>query len=412
MERILFIAPSSYPINGPEAMVNAKHIYVLTQMGCSVDLVCRGIREMSNFYPSESSNIPYFFRGLKSINVVKVDTQMNLSTLYRHIKALIKTGYVYKASDWSYDAIKFCEEKLDIKNYDFVLTKDYPSEVVGLYLSKKYNLKWIPTWNDPYMWKKYPAPYGKGANYKEGFLHKRLIKDISRYTYKNIFPSERLKNYMLTYMYGMKPENCIIMPHIMIENSSEVHTSNNNGELNIIHAGSIGIQRNPINLFVALSLFKTKYPQRKISITFLGIIMGLSEEYIYSEINRLDIGNIIKFEKPVKYDESHNIIEKFDVCMVLEAPCQEGIFLPSKLIDYLQIQKPIFTLSPLNGTLNDLYHKGIVDYFADVTNVEDILHTLEKLYNDYSNNNLIKRKDLSEFSVSNIINLHKNIIFK
>lgn len=411
MKRILFIAPSSYPVNGPEAMVNAKHIYVLTQAGYTVDLVCRGVRDMSNYYPSENDT-PYFFKGLNSINTVKVDTKWNLSTLYRHFRTLVKTGYIYKACDWSLNAINFCEKNLDIKSYDFILTKDYPSEIAGVYLAKKYNVRWIPTWNDPYMWKKYPAPYGEGPGYRESFFRKRLIKDISKYAYKHLFPSPRLRDYMLKYMYGMKKEDCFVMPHILVDSFLNSSSDRGDNVLRIIHAGSIGVQRDPVNLFRALGKFKAKYPERKIDVTFLGIIQGLSEDFINSEIQKQNIGDIIHFMKPVKYDESFKIVEKFDVCMILEAPCDEGIFLPSKLIDYLQNNKPVFTLSPANGTLNDLFKRGVVDYFADVSDVESIFRSLEGLYDDFTKKALIKEKELSDFCIPTIIKLHKDILFK
>lgn len=411
MKRILFIAPSSYPVNGPEAMVNAKHIYALTEAGYDVDLMCRGVRENSNFYPSES-NAPYFFHKVKSIHTIKVDTQWNINTLFRHFKVLAKTGYIYKAADWSVDAIKYCEENLNISDYDYVFTKDYPSEIVGVYLAKKYNIRWIPTWNDPYMLKKYPFPYGEGTEYRESFFRMRLIKDIGKYAYKHIFPSPRLRNYMLSYMYGMNEKDCVVMPHILVERSKDKGSSLSGETLKIIHAGSIGIQRDPMNLLRALKKFIDCNPERKVELTFLGIIQGISEEVVMGEIKRLGLEQSVSFHKPVKYDESFRIVEKYDVCLILEAPCNEGIFLPSKLIDYLQNNKPVFSLSPKNGTLNDLYSKRIVDYFADVTSVESIYTEMGKIYNDFVNEKMIKDKNLSDFEISGIIDLHKNVILK
>ena len=43
-----------------------------------------------------------------------------------------------------------------------MITKNYPSELLGYYLKKKYNIKWVATWNDPFPHEKYPHPYGNG----------------------------------------------------------------------------------------------------------------------------------------------------------------------------------------------------------------------------------------------------------
>ena len=134
-----------------------------------------------------------------------------------------------------------------------------------VYLAKKYNIKWIATWNDPYMWIKYPAPYGKGYKAPINALRKKMIADIGKYTYKNVFPSERLKNYMLKYMTNMKDIGCVISPHIILD---ELITTDNHIEkkdtLKILHAGALGKERNPKLFFEGLRLFLDKYPNAKI----------------------------------------------------------------------------------------------------------------------------------------------------
>ncbi|WP_297676944.1 glycosyltransferase [uncultured Bacteroides sp.] len=411
MERILFVAPSSYPINGPEAMVNAKHIALLCNAGYSVDLVCRGIRKQNNIYPSRDSDI--HFEKLNSIHVVSVDTNWNIKTIWRHLRTLLKTGYVYRAADWSVKAIQVCENLLKKRRYDYIFTKDYPSEIVGIYFAKK-GIKWIPTWNDPYMWQKYPAPYGHGVNYREGIFRRRLIADIGRYATINIFPSERLKNYMLLYMKNMKEQKCVIMPHIMLNKESSIllKKEKNVDRLKIIHAGSIGRERNPQKCLSAIKKFVENNPDRKIELMFLGVIQRATDNFLDLLIKQYDLEHIVKFHPPVSYQESLKIVAKYDICLLIEAPCKEGIFLPSKVVDYLQNKKPIFAISPQNGMMSDLHKQGIVDYVANVIDVEDIYKTLEQAYNDYISGNLLKNKALDKFEESTIVKLHQTEILR
>lgn len=411
MKRILFIAPSSYLINGPEAMVNAKHLFLLSKAGYSVDLICRGVRNIGNIYPTQKG-VPFYFAGLNSLKVITVDTKWNIRTLFRHLLSFLKSGYVYKASDWSLEAIRYCEDKLDLKAYDFVLTKDYPSEIVGVFLSKKYGMKWIPTWNDPYMWKKYPSPYGLGPNYKVNFIRRKLIRDIGKYSYLNLFPSARLRDYMLSYMEGMQRNRCVIMPHILLDAPSMNKTRKSGNILRMIYAGSIGKERNPMTFFRALHKFLNDYPNKQIEVTFLAAIQGEFREFINNNIKELYLDKVIHFMNPVSYEDSFKIVDGFDLCLIIEASCKEGIFLPSKLIDYLQNGKVIFTISPKEGVLSDLYNQGIVDYFADVLDEGCIYSSLIKIYDDFISNNIVRKKDLHEFELSTIISLHKNVILK
>ena len=54
----------------------------------------------------------------------------------------------------------------------------------------------------------------------------------------------------------------------------------------------------------------------------------------------------------------------------------------------MQLGKPIFTISPSVGVLNDLYKKGHISYFSSVKDEKDILATLEQVYNDFTNGKL------------------------
>ena len=60
----------------------------------------------------------------------------------------------------------------------------------------------------------------------------------------------------------------------------------------------------------------------------------------------------------VGYRESLQHIAQASVCVLVEADLQQGIFLPSKLCDYIAARKPILALSPEVGTVNDLAREG------------------------------------------------------
>lgn len=407
--RILFVAPSSYPIYQPEAMVNAKHIKLLTDAGFEVDLVCRDIRKGFGKYPPTKDD--FFFSKVSSIHMVSVNTKMNLKTIIRHILTLIKTGHIYKAADWSLSAIKTCEKLLKYKKYDYIFTKDYPSELVGLYITKKYGLRWISTWNDPYMLKRYPIPYGKGIDYKIPFHRKKIIRDIGKHSFRNIFPSDRLRDYMLDYMCGMNKESCVIMPHILIENDTfNTQSNHDDNVLRLIHSGSLGKERDPETLFQGFKIFLNNNREAKVEITLLGIEPNSKSNYILNLINKYNLSSNIKFLPPVSYQESLELNNKYDICLLIEAPCNIGIFLPSKIIDYLYCKKPIFAISPQIGVMSDLKKRGIIDYISNVCDANNIAETFSNIYEDYKQNTLNVKKDLSLFKTKTIIDLHYNEI--
>ena len=407
-KRVLFVAPSSYPIFGAEANVNAKVVKILSDAGYMVDVVSRVRKNMEGvYYPLSKDDV---FFGKCSINPIYLNTRKNIKTILNHLKALLKFGHIYKGIDWAYYATIRCEELIKKNHYDLILTKNEPSEVVGLYISKKYNIKWIPTWNDPYISDKYPQPYGKGWNAKVSFSRNRLIKDICKFAPAHIFPSERLKQYMMRYMTGIKQERCAVIPHALLKNFQTVHPKERTEVLKIIHAGELGQERNPETFLQGLKEFILQSPNPKIEFTFLGIYLGQKTNCFYDLVEKFELSRYIKVLPPVTYIESLSVISQYDVCLIIEAPCDEGIFLPSKVVDYFQCEKRIFSISPKIGTLNDLYTAELVDYFADVNNPKEIATAINCMYNDFTNNATPKEKDVSFFTEKNILKSYEDLL--
>lgn len=387
-QRILFIAPSSYPPNNPEAYVNAKQIKILADAGYEIDLVCGRV---TNAYPEDDDKA--LFTNIHNIVYIPMSRKRNLKNLWHHVKVLLQTGYIYKGINWVHPALKECQKLLSQHKYDYIFTKDYPSEVLGVYLAKRYKIKWVATWNDPYMWIKYPEPYGQGINAHISHWRKKLIRDIGKYSFKNLFPSDRLRDYMLQYMTGMNPESCVIIPHALIDTPANTSSQRQDGTLKMIYAGSLGKERNPATLLEGISAFHKKHPNIALRIDLLTIFDRADAHQFENLLERLSLTDIVSTCQPVKYRESLKIIAQYDVCLIIEAPCNEGIFLPSKVIDYFQCLKPIWALSPKCGVLADMFTNKLIDYFSDVTDKNAICKTIEDIVSDYTNGQLPIHKE-------------------
>ncbi|MCS2411475.1 hypothetical protein NXY27_20860 [Phocaeicola vulgatus] len=82
--------------------------------------------------------------------------------------------------------------------YDYVLTKDSPSLLLGYYLRKKKGLKWVATWNDPYPESKYGSPDKSGGKFFNSIenLHLCTMNNQGLLALAQlILPSEILSNF-------------------------------------------------------------------------------------------------------------------------------------------------------------------------------------------------------------------------
>lgn len=376
------IAPASYPINGAENIVNIKLLQVLSNAGFEIDLISK--RNKSENYPS----IPFESLGIKlnSLNIIEVDNKQTLSSIYQHFLSFMKFGIVFKGSHWAIKALPIAKKLVKNNHYDYVLTKNSPSVLVGFYLKKKYNLKWVATWNDPYPRIKYPEPYGKGVNASIFLFAKQLITVIRKYADVNIFPSDRLRNYMIQYLKVDKTKTAIV-PHVNI-NSSIINNSfkAQSKKLNLIHSGNVRSPRNPIPFLIALQRFIQKEKNSQIHVSFLGV----TDSCFLSKVKELQLEKYVELLPPVDYFKSIEILSDYHCAVIIEAPCEEGVFLPTKVSDFQQSGIHTFAISPDTGVLKDLYNLGYISYFADCTSIESIETELTKIYYDFKNENLLK----------------------
>jgi hypothetical protein len=81
--------------------------------------------------------------------------------------------------------------------------------------------------------------------------------------------------------------------------------------------------------------------------------------------------------------------------VLVEAAMSEGIFLPSKLVDYLSARKPILALSPGVGVANDMAQSGGI-LRVDVDDVEAVRRAIGSLYLDFRSGTLGRRAPSQE----------------
>lgn len=400
MKKVLVIAPSSYPVLGPECIVNIKLLKTLTQNGgFEIDLISK--KNKWSFYPSkELSN--YNVR-LRSLNVIEVDNVINIRTIWGHIKSLFKFGVVFKGAHWASSALPIALKLCSNNKYDYILTKNESSFLIGHYLKKKYGIKWVATWNDPYPGDSYPPPYGNGYININKYPERKMV-NIMQNADKHIFPNNRLRDYMLSYLNVSIEKTCIV-PHVM-HNIDVDTTPLKSNVLKLIHSGNISAPRNPINFLIALKNF-IKSKSANVEFTILGV----ADPNIESLINSMDLCRYVKFIPPVSYDESLEHLKGYHVALIIEADCQEGIYLPTKVVDFMQQKKHIFSISPINGVLKDLYTRGKIRYFSDVTSPESIYDTLCLIYDEFTYGllNLPSLEYEESFKEDNILKIYDNL---
>lgn len=413
--RILYIAPHSFPIHSSESIVNSKLAYTLCNAGYEVDVY--SAQDDSHSYPS-SREVAYSLQAdnLK-VNIVNVEYLSRDNNIFKnlwlaaeHFMGFIKTGYFYIGSNWGYKAIKRIEKNIrDNGSYDLMITRGFRTEIVGIYLNRKFDIKWIANWNDPYPEQKFPQPYGEGYDAKLPKNQRKLLNDIQKLVSVHTFPCERLRDYMLSYLNNIDIMQTQVIPHMAHSSLLPKDSVGKKRErLRLVHAGNVSYPRDPSNFLKALAnvVNEDKYAD-KIECIFIGKQAPDFNQKIYDL--KLE-GNIIILPS-MDYTGVLHEMYKSDASLIVEAVCEEGIYLPTKVVDSIQCRLPLFCVSPASGTLNDLIKNKEIGYFSDNTSIEDIEINLKKIIEDRENNRLplIDTHRLAEYFETDILNSYRNI---
>lgn len=399
MKRILFIAPDSYPLNGAESIVNLKLLKAMTNNGgFIIDLVSKNNKNKEY----GANTLEDLGIKLNSLNIIEVDNKITIGTIWSHFMCLLKFGIVFKGSHWSYEALGVVEKLVKENEYDYILTKNLGAPLIGAYLKRKYGIKWVATWNDPYPDALYPEVYANVLGAKYNSTSKAIIKMIHKYTDINIFPSFRLRDHLNQY-YKLDLSKTIIIPHV-VNNDTSMQKNEDNSVLSIIHSGRLSYPREADKFLLGLRMFLDYRHDACIRVDFLGTIDEATKQLV-KDLNLTDYVNILP---PISYKDSLSLTKKYSVALIIEAKCK-GIFLPTKVSDFMQVGIPIFTVSPQNGVLNDLFTNKSIGYFADNNDENSVCNCLKKLYSDYEKHTIVQNKIPLSYTEKSVVELYKKI---
>ena len=124
------------------------------------------------------------------------------------------------------------------------------------------------------------------------------------------------------------------------------------GRLHLVYTGRFyeGI-RTPEPLLRALAALARRRPlAQELHVTFVGTPVPAHARLAA----RLGLGGVVEFTGRVPFAESAGRAAAADVLLVIDAPADENLFLPSKLVDYLPLDRPILGLTPPRGASADV----------------------------------------------------------
>ena len=239
--------------------------------------------------------------------------------------------------------------------YDAVHTWASPhaSNVAGLLIKRFCGLPWVVHFSDPWADNPYTA-YSGLRGFWVRLLEKAIIRDADAVVFVTNQASELvMKKYPVEWKGKVR-----VIPHGHDRGLCGDLISNRagSGRMRLIYVGSFyaGL-RTPDSLFRALcEVMRDGAYSGKIELALIG---PNAKEYLESA-RTLGLADVVSCSDSVPFRVSVQAMADSDVLVLIDAPCSDvggaNLFLPSKLVDYLMLKKPILGITPLSGASADL----------------------------------------------------------
>jgi hypothetical protein len=378
--RILMIAPVFYPYPPvwPEGMVNAKLALAIKKAGWHIDIIVAGYPHASNRYPSEET----VWKALApDVHIIRREDHRSFARkLLDTMRVFIMTGQLLRQLAWGLSVLDVTKKLYIQHHHDVIISRAVPdyAHFAALLVHRNLGIPWIANWNDPTPNHKFPPPYGEGPFSPLALNTQKWYTSICKHCSWHTFPTERLREYICSYLPGQIYSKSSVIPHVAMEGFSAAPGTHEG--FSLCYAGSVQPPRNVNVFFEGIKKFVVLSDiQESFTVRFLVDKQAM----VADRAAAMGLENIVKIEDTVPYSEMPEALSRSNILVIIEAPLEEGIFMPSKIVDYAQIGLPILALAPVIGTVNDIFSKHGGGIAADCKSPDAVAKALYELYSHW-----------------------------
>jgi hypothetical protein len=369
--RILCISPFFPPTRDSEAFCSGKMVQALQQQGAEVTTVylqapyLRGRQDGSGMWHSLQATSIGLGDPVGRDRARAVGCMLRFRTLVwpRWIGSVVRrAGDLHRAA-----------------RFDLVYSRSLPmfGHVAGFWASRKLRIPWVANINDPWDEHLFPGRQRQAPSCWHARLSEHWLRKTLRGADLVTFPCARLARF--TTRIASVRVRAEIVPHV----GTAAAPAERHQEFRLVHAGKLGNSeitgRSSRALLTGLRRFLDQVPDGGAAVRL--VLVGPEDAQSNALIEDLGLRAAVRSVGLVSYEQSLSYIAAASACILIEAPMPEGIYLPSKLADYIVAGKPVLALSPRIGTLSDFAGPSLM--IVDQGDEQQIQCAFLRLYEDH-----------------------------
>ena len=342
----------------------------------------------SNIYYSKSISFHKIFNLLsrqKSTPAYQLNPSKNESILTRfsrwvRLNIVLPDGRI----GWYKDSVKVGSQIINSNDIEVILTTapPYTTHLIGMTLSKKYNIPWAADFRDPW------TDYHYYEN-KRMWITNRIDKYLEQ---KVINSAQALITVTKTMAKNFNRDFNVIYNGYNEEDYGLIKNNKKNNKIIISHLGTMSNKQNPSNFFDAVHhLNKTK---NKYKIDLIGSV----HPDIKNTVKKKKYDYFINFLDYVNHDKAIKIMCQSDFLLLVinNAKKNRGL-INAKLFEYIRSGSKIILIGPEGGDAERIINEtnsGFCFGYNESSAYKNILTKNHKIqpvnYKKYSRENLTK----------------------
>ena len=348
MKRILVVSWEMPPLSGPRAVQVTRTLRELARSGWRSRVICFGPR--SNRYNQDYRVSPDAETdgAVQLVKVASPEEWLFFRALWRvcpPIKRLPDEKRV-----WVGRAVAAARRELDAAPADLIVSFAQPwsSHLVGMRLHEETGLPWVAHFSDPWV----DSPYLRGAGWQRR-LWARMEREVIAKAARVVFVNQQTADRVMAKYAGEWAARARVVPQGYEPLARPPASERVGGPLRIVYTGRFydGLRTPDAFLRAIAALQRHTAIDGRLAVEFVGGAMQRYERLAAD----LRLDGVVKFLGRRSPAGALAVASTADVLLSIDAPADgPNLYLPSKLVDYLALGKPILCLTASEGASAEL----------------------------------------------------------
>ncbi len=314
---------------------------------------------------------------------------------------------------WIKPSIKYLRKYLQQNPVDVIISSGPPHSVhlIAQKISKEFKTPWLCDWQDPWTEIDYFNKFNLTTTSKNKHieLEKSVLNDadllvtVSKSWCKDM---ENLSGKKVHYLpLGFDEDD--------FENS-EIKKSN---KFTITHFGMLGIDRNPLNFWKALSEILTEIDTFK---DYLQIhLAGSVDISVFNALDEFGLSPFLVYDKHIDKTKLFDYLKNSEINLVLINIPEEGISyntkgrIPAKIFECIGAGKPIFAIGPIDSDVAEILKDTEQGEICNYDDFNFMKQLIKNWYVNFINNKpSVNAQNINYYSYSSLIHILEKLLNK